>query len=61
MQRLYNDACDEGLAVRSPQTGREVRFSYNRTEKDSEGDVIKWVYDAVDSDQPIKNVIIFND
>jgi hypothetical protein len=41
--RLYDDACDVGLALRSHKTGMVTTWCLSDTEKDGEGDVIRWV------------------
>jgi hypothetical protein len=41
-ERLYDDACDEGVVLRSPRTGAEVRWYLTETVKDGEDDVLEW-------------------
>lgn len=40
--RLYDDACDVGIAIRSSHTGRVVIFALHSVERDSEGDTMWW-------------------
>ena len=37
--RIYDDACDVGIAIRSARTGVVVRFYESRTDSDRDGDV----------------------
>lgn len=39
--RVFDDACDEGLTVRSQRTGIEVIFAVNHVEK-NDGDLLYW-------------------
>lgn len=41
-QRLYDDACDVGFALRNPKTGNVTRWHLAATHKDREGDVFEW-------------------
>jgi len=50
--RLYPDACDVGLAVRSPRSGQVVTFAQARVLRHpsghvEEGDLIGWVFEPV--------------
>jgi len=42
--RLYDDACDYGLWVKSHHTGKLEPFNYVGPEYDREGDVISWSF-----------------
>jgi len=44
LERLYDDACDEGVVLLSPRTGNEVRWYLTQTVTDGEGDVLEWVF-----------------
>jgi hypothetical protein len=46
-QRIYDDACDVGLAVRSDRTGETVSFYVAQEHKDREGDVQSWVLEPI--------------
>lgn len=61
MNRLYNDACDVGLAIRSETTGRVERFYHTNEERDREGDIVAWHFAATDLKCPIQRVVVFND
>lgn len=41
--RVYDDACDEGLKIRSERSGVMATFVVARTECDSEGDLRYWL------------------
>lgn len=45
--RIFDDACDEGYVVISERTQRRVIFALSQTQRDAEGDVICWDFDAV--------------
>jgi len=44
--RVYTDACDEGLVIRSARTGREVPFAVTHTER-RDGDLVYWDLEPV--------------
>lgn len=39
--RAYDDACDEGMTLVNPDTGREARFVVDRTEV-RDGEIVAW-------------------
>ena len=41
-QRIYQDACDEGLEMVSAKTGSVAKFAVNETKYDGEGDLLYW-------------------
>ena len=41
--RLYDDACDVGIVLRSHRTGELSRWFLSETIKDADGDVTEWV------------------
>ncbi len=43
-ERLYDDAADEGIVLRSPRTGGETRWYHTETVKDRDDDVTEWVF-----------------
>lgn len=58
--QLYNDAADEGIAIRSEKTGRIVRFYLDRTTTDVNR---KYFFNVVEDDadgHPIEHVVIYN-
>lgn len=64
LQRLFNDAADQGIGIRSHPSGRIVRFALDRVEKDREGDVTAWVFQVVPRDakaSTVRHVRVFND
>lgn len=62
--RLFRDACDEGIFIRSPRTRNVVRFVLTNREVD-EGDLILYEFAVYGPDRayagPVENVHIFND
>ena len=42
--RLYDDACDEGIALFNHKLHSNTRWYLDREERDAEGDVTHWVY-----------------
>jgi hypothetical protein len=58
IRRLYNDACDVGIAILSP-TGTEKRFNLVDTDVDGEGEVQGWRFNPVDGIGP--SVLVIND
>lgn len=61
--RLFDDACDVGLRLKSPRTGAVKNFILVKEEKDKEGDTICWLYlsdKAVGKQEELK-MVIFND
>ena len=41
-QRIYQDACDEGLELVSAKTGKIAKFVVEETKRDLEGDLQYW-------------------
>lgn len=67
LQRIYDDACDVGLAIQSDKTGRVVRFYMDGAKTDGEGELTHWTYKPLPEDvrrmpdvADLK-VIVFND
>lgn len=44
--QVYDDACDEGFVIRSPNTGKEILFVGDGVDEDSEGDIAGWRFKA---------------
>jgi hypothetical protein len=66
--RIYDDACDVGLAVKSCRTGRVVRYYLSETNRsDADGDVTDWRFLPIDEDARCDpaiartSVTLFND
>src|SRR6185436_6321418 len=57
LRRIYNDACDVGIAIKSPKTGAMKRF-YLEREETREGDILAWHFKPVDQ-CAVKSVVIF--
>lgn len=60
LQRIYNDAADVGIAIRSNYTGNVMRFALDREERTEDG-IIAWHFTCVDLTCKIQHVTIFND
>jgi hypothetical protein len=58
--RLYNDACDVGIVIRSELTGEERRFVLSK-QVEREGEVLYWEFAPVERLQHVGLVTIFND
>jgi hypothetical protein len=41
-ERMYDDACDVGLAIRNPKTGNVTRWYVNETHRDEDRDITHW-------------------
>ncbi len=61
LQRLYNDACDIGIAIRSHHTGAIERFCLHKEMVDREGDLQGWVFKPCPESKSDLTVTIFND
>lgn len=48
-RRIYDDACDVGVAVRSERTGQTVRF-YEKDQDVREGHVCGWWFEPIPED-----------
>lgn len=42
LRRIYDDAVDEGIAIRNPNTGHTVRWYLDEVKRDGEGDIQHW-------------------
>lgn len=63
-RRLYADAADVGIAIRSHHTGRVVRYYLVGEDKTPDGEVAGWHYKVVAADAAgvrTPNVLIIND
>lgn len=49
-ERMFNDAADWGIAVRSAHTGRVVRFSLISENRNHDNEVVAWVYRPILAD-----------
>jgi hypothetical protein len=47
INRVYDDAIDEGFTIVSKRTGKEVVFRKERLVKDTEGDIQAWEFSSV--------------
>ncbi len=60
--RVWADACDLGLAIRSHKTGKEFRFTLDSERAEGkEGEILCWSLTPVDINCPVKKVFVFND
>lgn len=60
MERIYLDACDAGIAVRSHHTSRVERFYFDRDET-REGELVARHYVNIDRNARVRELVIFND
>lgn len=65
LARAFDDACDEGFQIESAKTGTRVLFTFDRVEKDCEGDVVAWHFAVYNPrSNPVfsgMTAVIFND
>ena len=67
LQRMYDDACDVGLAVRSEKTGNVVEYALTEVDRDGEFEVLCWVYEPTDESVRLvpgcenTSVLVYND
>ena len=67
LERLYDDSCDVGFAVRNPNTRNVVVFVLIKVNEDKEGEIQSWEY--IISNDSVRNhpacsgmrAVIFND
>lgn len=60
--RVYDDACDIGLTIRSERTGREIVFAVEHIERDREGDLLYWTLRPVNRNEWAAGTVrIYND
>ena len=59
-QRLFDDAADVGLAVKSSRTGKVERFYFNKR-NELDGEITDWEYLPENPDCGVKKLVIFND
>ena len=60
LNRMYDDAADAGIAIRSHKTGKVERFYLERTEE-RDGDLMAWHFRPESPGCIVKSVTIFND
>lgn len=60
LHRLYNDTCDEGIAIRSG-TGMVERFVLRETRREPDGEVIAWDFAPLNrSLKTVTRLTVFN-
>ena|ERR1700722_15518214 len=60
LQRIYSDACDIGIAIRSHYTNK-VEIFYLEREEVREGDLLAMYFKPLSKSCRVKSVVIFND
>ena len=61
-ERVFDDACDVGIAVRSARTGNVEVFALYEYLKDREGEVQGWTFQPVNrSLEGLVGVTVYND
>lgn len=61
VDRVYDDACDEGFTIVSARTGKKAVFALNGHEKDAEGDLLLMNYVCVTPGLKNLRAVLFND
>ena len=61
MHRLYADACDVGIAIRSHHSGKFERFVFTKEDRTPDNEVAGWNFIPVDPRCRVKHVLIIND
>jgi len=61
LDRVYNDACDEGFSIVSTKTGKVAVFALYNHEEDGEGDLVSWIFRCVTPGLTHLKAVIFND
>lgn len=67
LQRLYDDACDVGFAIKSDKTGLVVKFHMDKVHQSDEGEITHWTYKACTEcwrlgiEVPMIDITVFND
>src|SRR5437879_3266190 len=59
--RLYKDAADLGITIKSELTGHEERFYLAREERTGDGELVAWHFIPVELLANITLVTIYND
>lgn len=58
--QIFQDACDEGIAIRSAKTGKELSFAYVGIDSDGE-ETYGWRYECVDRNFRHLKILVIND
>lgn len=58
--QIYDDACDEGFAIRNPRTGKSVVFVISKIDTDGE-DIYGWNFDCITAGYKNLSCLIIND
>jgi hypothetical protein len=61
LERIYDDACDEGFTIISEKTGKGAVFALLTTERDREGDLVSWTFKCVTPGLTHLKAVIYND
>jgi hypothetical protein len=61
IQQIWNDACDEGIAIRSHHTNKVERFYFSSTDKDREGDIAGFRFKPCNPKCKVQEVLLIND
>lgn len=60
LERIWNDAADAGIAVRSHYTGRVERFAFS-CEFHHDGELVACKYENIDRTSRVRELTILND
>jgi len=61
LRRIYNDACDIGLAIQSHRTGVIHVFVRASLTINADAKIESWIFKPVTANCPVEQVIVFND
>lgn len=62
MHRIYDDACDVGIAIRSHHTGKVEIFYFDNEDRSADGeDIAGYNFKPVNQNCKVKNVLLIND
>lgn len=61
LERVYDDAYDEGFSIISSKTGNVAVFALRDHEEDAEGDLVKWIFKCITPGLTHLKAVIFND
>ena len=61
--RVFDDACDSGFTMVSQKTGTEVTFTFEKDDRDEEGELMGIWFNSYSRDDSLKDikVLIIND
>ena len=61
LQRLFNDATNQGIAIHSHHTDKVEKFYLEKEDCNAEGELRFWQFKPLNKSCKVKQVTIFND